>query len=174
PDKAFGLIYLCELARTGFAADCGPDILAQAKRVAECRALSDLCLRTLSAKDRMLRATLAHRTAMASTLPAPVRTALCENIDGVLERYLIDEQVVERLDHHESPLRDRAVRLVQFCAAGVLPEGRALSRARDRIVALLRGANFDAHFVDGITDPIKAQKALRDFHQLLVRAGFGR
>lgn len=91
-----------------------------------------------------------------------------------MEKYLIDEQIVEKLDHHDSSLRDRAVRLVQFCAAGVLPEGRAMSRARQRIVTLLRSPNFDAHFVDGITDPARAQKALRDFHQLLVRAGFGR
>lgn len=174
PDKAFGLIYLCELARTDYAREFGPDILAQLDRVLECRSLGELCLRTLSAKERMLRATLAHRVAAASPFPAELRTRLTDMIDGVLEKYLIDEQVVEKLDHHESSLRDRAVRLVQFCAAGVLPEGRAMARARQRIVTLLRVPNFDAHFVDGIADPARAQKALRDFHQLLVRAGFGR
>ncbi|MGE5475431.1 MAG: hypothetical protein ACM3Q1_02150 [Bacteroidales bacterium] len=174
PDKAWGLIYLCDLARTDYARDCGPDILALVNRVLECQSLGELCLRTLSAKERMLRATLAHRLAAASVFPAELRGRLTEMIDGVLEKYLIDEQVVEKLDHHESPLRDRAVRLVQFCAAGVLPEGRALTRARQRIITLLRSPHFDAHFVDGITDPARAQKMLRDFHQLLVRAGFGR
>ncbi|MBC7953101.1 MAG: hypothetical protein H7Z12_14940 [Rhodospirillaceae bacterium] len=173
PDKAIGLIYLCDLANTDFAKENGTDIIALLDRVYEARALSALCLRTLSAKDRMMRATFAHKAVSASVFPAAVKTRLTDHIDTVLEKYLIDEQIVEKLDHHESPLRDRAVRLVQFCAAGVLPEGRAMTRARQRILALLRGANFDARFVDGITDPAKAQKALRDFHQLLVRAGFG-
>lgn len=166
-------MYLCELARTEYAKEHAPDIVALIDRVLACRSLGDLCLRTLSAKDRMLRATLAHRTVSGSVLPAELRTRVADAIDGILDKYLVDEQVVEKLDHHESPLRDRAVRLVQFCAAGVLPEGRAMTRARQRIVALLRGSNFDARFVDGIPDPAKAQKALRDFHQLLVRAGFG-
>lgn len=173
PDRACGLIYLCELARTEYAKEHAPDIIALLDRVLACRSLGDLCVRTLSAKDRMLRATLAHRTVSASVLPAELRTRVADAIDGILDKYLVDEQVVEKLDHHESPLRDRAVRLVQFCAAGVLPEGRAMTRARQRIISLLRGANFDARFVDGIPDPAKAQKALRDFHQLLVRAGFG-
>jgi hypothetical protein len=174
PDRAFGLIYLCELARTPLAREHGPDIVAQLNRVLECRALGALCQRTLSAKDRMMRATLAHRTVSNSVFPQGLRQKVAELIDGILEQYLIDEQVIEKLDHHESSLRDRAVRLVQFCAAGVLPEGRAMTRARERILLLLRAPNFDARFIDGIPDPARAQKALRDFHQLLVRAGFGR
>ncbi|MBX9634337.1 MAG: hypothetical protein K2X44_05080, partial [Magnetospirillum sp.] len=173
PDRAYGLIYLCDLARTDFATEHTADIAGLLGKVCEARALGELCQRTLSPKDRMMRATAAHKAANLSVFPSEVKTRLTEHIDGVLEKYLIDEQIVEKLDHHESPLRDRAVRLVQFCAAGVLPEGRAMTRARQRILALLRGANFDARFVDGINDPAKAQKALRDFHQLLVRAGFG-
>ena len=92
----------------------------------------------------------------------------------MIDEYLIAEQIIEKLDHPSSTLRDRATRLVQFCAAGVLPEGKALTRARERIRAILRQPNFDAHFVEGIADPAKAQKALRDFHQLLInKAGFG-
>lgn len=174
PDRAFGLIYLCDLARTEYAKEHSPDILALVSRVAECRSLGELTARTMSPKDRMLRATLSHHVAAGSVFPPDLRTRLTDAIDGILETYLVSEQVIEKLDHHESPLRDRAVRLVQFCAAGVLPEGRAMTRARQRIIGLLKVPNFDAHFVDGITDPVKAQKALRDFHQLLVRAGFGR
>ncbi|MCR6633250.1 MAG: hypothetical protein NVV74_26185 [Magnetospirillum sp.] len=173
PDKAFGLIYLCELARSDFGSDNAPDIMVQLDRVLEATCLGELCQRTLSAKDRMMRATLAHHTVSQSVFPEATRKRLAELIDGILEKYLVEEQVIEKLDHHESALRDRAMRLVQFAAAGVLPEGRAMARARQRIVALLRSPNFDAHFIDGISDPAKAQKALRDFHQLLVRAGFG-
>ena len=43
--------------------------------------------------------------------------------------------------------------------------------ARKRIVKLLRQPNFDEHFIEGIEDPAKAEKALRDFHKLLVAGG---
>lgn len=173
PDRAYGCIYLCELAKTDFAAEHMADIVEQMEAVFQTRTIVDLCVRTLGPKDRMQRATFAHRAAQAAPLAADVKKRLGEHIDSVLERYLIDEQIIEKLDHPDSALRDRAGRLVQFCAAGVLPEGKAMTRARQRILTLLRQPNFDAHFVDGITDPAKAQKALRDFHQLLVKAGFG-
>lgn len=174
PDRAFGLIYLCELARTEIAKEHAPDIVALLNRALGCRSLGELTARDLTPKDRMLRATVAHTVAAASVFPPDLRTRVTETLDTILERYLVSEQVIEKLDHHESSLRDRAVRLVQFCAAGVLPEGRAMARARERIVSLLKVPNFDAKFIDGIDDPGRAQKALRDFHQLLVRAGFGR
>ncbi|RAU23384.1 hypothetical protein CU669_04435 [Paramagnetospirillum kuznetsovii] len=173
PDRAFGLIYLCDMLTTPYGEEHAATISELLGFVFRSRALAEFCDRTLPPKDRMMRATNAHRAAMASQFPAETKTQLAEHIDGILERYLIDEQIVEKLDHHESPLRDRAVRLVQFCAAGVLPEGKAMTRARQRILGLLRMPNFDAHFIDGFTDPMRAQKALRDFHQLLVKAGFG-
>jgi hypothetical protein len=146
---------------------------AQFDLVLAARRLTELCLPALPAKERMQRATLAHRAMGASPYPANLKTKVAGHIDSVLERYLVEEKIIEKLDHQDSPLHDRAVRLVQFCAAGVLPEGKAMSRARSRILDLLRQPNFDAHFVEGITDPAAAQKALRDFHQLLIKAGFG-
>ena len=173
PDRATGLMYLCDMAKSSFVPEHYDDIVACLELVYMARGIGELCLRTLPPKERMIRATNAHKAVMASAFDPELKKKVADFIDGVLERYLIDEQIVEKLDHHESSLRDRAVRLVQFCAAGVLPEGRAMTRARQRILALLRQPNFDAHFVDGFTDPLKAQKALRDFHQLLVKAGFG-
>ncbi|MGE5503969.1 MAG: hypothetical protein ACM31L_06050 [Actinomycetota bacterium] len=173
PDRACGVIYLATLAHTEFAAEHANDMAELLDTVYNARVIQDLCLRTLTPKERMQRATNAHHAISGSPFPDAIRKRMADHIDSVLERYLIDEQIVEKLDHHESPLRDRAVRLVQFCAAGVLPEGKAMTRARQRILTLLRQPSFDAHFVDGITDPAKAQKALRDFHHLLVKAGFG-
>ncbi|HSV28969.1 MAG TPA: hypothetical protein VLL76_05405, partial [Candidatus Omnitrophota bacterium] len=108
----------------------------------------------------------------ASKLPPPFKARITAHIDEVLERFLKEEQIVERLDHHESPLRDRAMRLVQFCASGVLPPGKALALARERVVALLRQPDFDARFAEGIADGDLAQRSLRDFHALLTKAGF--
>jgi len=42
--------------------------------------------------------------------------------------------------------------------------------ARKRVVQLLRQPKFDVHFVQGIDGATKAEKALRDFHKLLVKA----
>ena len=173
PDPAAGLIYLSELSHGALAAEHMDDMVGTLEQVFRCRSIGDLCQRTLPPKDRMLHATTAHRVAMASAFAPEMKARLADFVDTILERYLIDEQIVEKLDHQDSPLRDRAVRLVQFCAAGVLPEGKAMTRARQRILALLRQPNFDAHFIDGFTDPLRAQKALRDFHQLLIKAGFG-
>jgi len=173
PDRAYGIIYLCELARSEFAKDHADDMAEILRQAIGGRHIVDLVQRALSAKDRMVRATNAHLAVQASPYPPETRKRVTEHIDKMLEDYLVEEQIIEKLDHPDSSLRDRAVRLVQFCAAGVLPEGKSLTRARQRILALLRQPNFDAHFVDGISDPIKAQKALRDFHHLLVKAGFG-
>lgn len=173
PDRAYGLIYLCDMFSTPYGEEHGEAIKDLLGMVYRARSISEFCERTLPPKERMIRATNAHHAVMASSFPDEIKKYAADFIDGVLERYLIDEQIVEKLDHQDSPLRDRAVRLVQFCGAGVLPEGKAMTRARQRILGLLRQPNFDAHFIDGFTDPLRAQKALRDFHQLLVKAGFG-
>lgn len=173
PDRATGVVYICDLARSEFAREHAEDMVEQFTLIDSLGRIEDLCLRTLSPRDRLARATLAHKAMAGSPFPQPIKARVQDKIDGLLESYLIDNQIIEKLDHPDSHLRDRAVRLVQFCAAGVLPEGKALTRARQRILALLRQPSFDAHFVDGITDPTRAQKALRDFHQLLLRAGFG-
>jgi hypothetical protein len=172
PDKAHGVMYLAELSKTDFAEDHLGDIVQQLDIVFSARVIGELTRLTMSPREKLQSATNAFHATVSSALPDGVKTKVAEHIDGVLERYLVDESVIDKLDHPDDHLRDRAVRLVKFAGAGVLPEGKALTRARQRIVKLLRQPNFDAAFVDGITDPIKAQKALRDFHQLLVKAGF--
>lgn len=174
PDRAVGLMYLCYLAETEYAREHANDIVECVQLVTKARNLDLLCQRGIPAKERMQRATNAHRIASASVFPPQIKGPTLEHIDLVLDKYLSEAQIIEKLDHNDSSLRERAVRLVQFCGSGVLPEGRAMNRARHRILDLLRQPNFDARFVEGITDPMVAQKTLREFHQLLVLAGFGR
>ncbi|MBF0326079.1 MAG: hypothetical protein HQL42_13550 [Alphaproteobacteria bacterium] len=173
PDKATGVMYLAELSKTGFADEHLADIVKQLDLVFSARVIGELTRRTNSPKERLQTATNAFNAALSSALPDEVKKKVTAHIDGVLERFLVDENVIEKLDHPTDHIRDRAVRLVKFAGAGVLPEGKALARARERIIKLLRMPNFDARFVEGISDPEKQQKALRDFHQLLVKAGFG-
>jgi hypothetical protein len=173
PDKATGVMYLSELTKTGFGDEHLDDIIRQLDFVFSTRVIGELTRRTSSPKERLMTATGAFNAAVSSALPEDIKTRVAHHIDGVLERFLVDESVIEKLDHPADHIRDRAVRLVKFAGAGVLPEGKALARARERIIKLLRQPNFDARFVEGIPDPEKQQKALRDFHKLLVQAGFG-
>lgn len=172
PDRALGVIYLCELARSEFAAEHAPDMAEQFDQVVSTQTLAQFCHRALTPKDRLHRATAAHAAILASPYVRDMRERIAGHIDSLLETYLVEEQIIERLDHPGSPLRERATRLVQFCSAGLLPQGRALNRARERILALLRQPNFDVHFVDGIDSADMAQKILRDFYQVLLKAGF--
>jgi len=129
--------------------------------------------RTVPPKDRMMRVTQMFHCVMRSALPETVRRELAGGLDDILASYIISEGIIEKLDHKDATVRERSTWLVQFCAAQILPEGKAMKLARDRVIALLRQPNFDARFVEGVTDSTAAQKSLRDFHQLLVKAGFG-
>ncbi|NQW00929.1 MAG: hypothetical protein HQ483_14590, partial [Rhodospirillales bacterium] len=173
PDPARGVMYLAELSKTGFAADHMQDIIDQLDSVFSVRVIDDLCRRSRSRKDRMVSATGAFNVLESSTLPDAVKRKITEHIDGVLERYLVDEDIINKLDRPEDHIRDRAVRLVKFCGAGVLPEGRALALARQRVIKMLRQQHFDVRFIEGIDEPERAEKVLRDFHKLLVQAGIG-
>lgn len=171
PDPARGVMYLAELTKTDFIDEHLDDIVTQLDVVFSARVIEELCRRSLSPKDRMVTATGAFKATVASSLPDPIKQQVVDHIDSVLERYLIDENIIDRLDSPDAHLRDRAVRLVKFCGAGVLPEGKALSLARKRVIKLLRQPNFDRNFIDGIDDLKKAERALRDFHKLLVQGG---
>ena len=173
PDRARGVMYLSELTKTDLAKDHLNDIIEQLDGVFSTRVIDELCRRSLTPKERLITATGAINAARSSALPEELKEQVSRHIDTVLERYLVDEKIIDRLDDPAAPLRDRAVRLVKFCGAGVLPEGRALNRARQRVVDLLRQPKFDQQFVEGISDPEKAAESLRAFHTLLVQSGFG-
>ena len=171
PDRATGAIYLCDLARSGYAKDHLADMIELFDLVYVTDSIGELCQPMLSPKELMTRATTAFHAVIDSPFPADVKRKIADHIDGVLERYLVEERIVEKLDHPDSHLRDRARLLVQFCGSGLLPEGRALARARERTLALLRQPDFTTRFVSGIADPALAQKALREFYGLLNSKG---
>ncbi len=174
PDMASGILYLVELNQSEWAQEHSDDIRMKLNEALAKTTLDDFCDKKLSARERMARATHAYKVLSQSTFPDTVKDKITAHIDSLIDNYLAAEKIIEKLDDAATHLRERAVRLVQFCAAGVLPpKGKALTRTRGRILTLLRQPNFDEHFVAGIEDPVKAQKALRDFHQLLVKAGFG-
>jgi hypothetical protein len=107
--------------------------------------------------------------------PAAVRDKALARIDDLLEEYVIAERIVEKIDRPGLHLRERARLLVRFCGSGLLPEGKALRRARKTSLDLIRQPNFEALFVEGIADPREAEAALRAFHRdLRDQPGFMR
>lgn len=174
PDAATGIIYLSELILSQYAEEHSEDMCRKFHDVLKLGTLDEFCEKGLSLRERLSRATNAYRALAPTPFPDQVKERVLVHIDAIIDRFLVEEEIIEKLDHADSSLRDRAQRLVQFCAAGILPpQGKSVDRTRTRILNLLRQPNFDSRFIEGITDPAAAQETLRHFHQLLVKAGFG-
>lgn len=125
-------------------------------------------------RDSLTHATGLYDSIQASALPGKDRVALGRRIDELLADYVLYERVIEAIDDPARPLRDRATQLVKFCSGGFLPVGgKAQAMARRRVVELLRQPRFDDIFTEGIADPEERARMLRDFHDLLTKAGFG-
>jgi hypothetical protein len=134
--------------------------------------LEDFTFPRGSQAKRLEDGTVIQKEILESALPPPVKKKLSDKLDDLLADYIKREGIVEKLDHSGDPLRLRAERLVQFCASGLLMEGKALAIARERTQTLLRQPDFVAKFVEGVANPKEAEAALRQFHILLAKAGF--
>ncbi|MFN3077215.1 MAG: hypothetical protein ABT940_10105 [Alphaproteobacteria bacterium] len=124
-------------------------------------------------KTRMLEITQIYGFLKETTLlPSRVTAPLAEKLDSLVADFLVNNQILEKLDNPADSLRVRAQRLVQFCTSGVLPEGRAFTMGRDRVLLLLRQPKFDEKFVADLPDPAAREKALREFHRILATSNF--
>jgi hypothetical protein len=171
PDPACGVIYLCDLARSDLAKDHLADMETLFDTVPAVASIGALCHRDLTPEHRMARATAAFHAMAASPYAAPVRARVIAHIDDLLERFVTEAQIIDKLDEPDSHLRDRALRLIRLCGSGLLPQGKALKQAQSRVLGLLRQPDFPARFVAGIDDPQIAQMALREFFRLLKSSG---
>jgi hypothetical protein len=113
-----------------------------------------------------------QRLVLDSQLPDRLRSPVAAKFDELVSDYIISQGVIERLDDKRLPFRDRATRLVTFCASGVLTVGRATTIARDNIVSYLRRKDFIAEFTDGIDDAGGKEQAIKEFYGLLAKTGF--
>jgi hypothetical protein len=123
-------------------------------------------------RDRMAALCAANRAVRSGVLPDDIRKVLGNHIDEVLSRYLLDEQIIEKIDKPDDPLALRAIRLIKFCGSGVLIEGKSLDLARQRVIEHLKQKQFEEKFLASVPDPVQAEKHLREFHRLLVETGF--
>lgn len=123
--------------------------------------------------DRMGALAALNRSILASSvLPEPTRGDLGRHVDEVLARYLLDEEVIEKIDKADDPLAMRAIRLIKFCGSGVLIEGKSMDLAKSRVIEHLRQPQFEEKFLASVPEPGKAEQHLREFHKLLVQTGF--
>lgn len=123
-------------------------------------------------KTRLQEVAGMQRLVLDSQLPVRLRDPVAAKFDELVSDYIISQGVIERLDDKRLAFRERATRLVTFCASGVLTVGRATTIARDNIVSYLRRKDFISEFTDGIPDPADKELAIKEFYALLAKTGF--
>lgn len=123
-------------------------------------------------KDNLAALTAIWREVRDCSAPEADRRRVMQRIDDLLVGYIEQSKIIERLDDSTAILRYRAIRLIQLCASGSLESPRALDVARRRVIEHLRQPRFEEEFVSGIEDPESRAMALKDFYDLLMRAGF--
>jgi hypothetical protein len=174
PDVLLSVLYLRDLSASGLAADLGDAIEVCVSRELKVESVDRLAPPKLSPTDKMRLVTrLYNEVRQGETLPSDLRHSVLDHLDGLLVRYIEAKGIIEKLDDPLASLRNRTIRLLEFSAAGVFPNGSEAHRiARDRIVAILRQPNFELHFIEGITQPAEAEKMLRHLHGLLSKGGY--
>lgn len=127
----------------------------------------------LAPPERMGALSGVNRSLLTSTAFDPeIRAGLGRHVDEVLARYLLDAEVIEKIDKADDPLALRAIRLIKFCGSGVLIEGKSMDLARARVIEHLKQPQFEEKFLASVPEPGKAEQHLREFHRLLLQTGF--
>ena len=173
-DSLFRVVYLSELSASPLGADLYNVVDKHIRETVMVSSIDGLTPAGWQSRDKMLRLTrLYERIGENEIWPADLRHNLLTHIDKLLVGFIEAKGIIEKLDDPQAKLRDRAIRLLEFSAARVLPVGSEAHRiARDRIIALLRQPNFELHIIEGITSPAEAEQILRQLHGLLARGGF--
>lgn len=107
-----------------------------------------------------------------SALPDRLRDPVASKFDELVSDYIISQGVIQLLDDKDLPFRDRATRLVNFCASGCLTVGRATTIARDTVVSYLRRKDFIADLTGDLPEPADKERAIKEFYTLLAKTGF--
>lgn len=123
-------------------------------------------------KARLQEAASIQRLVLDSQLDPRIRDPIANRFDEIVSDYIISAGVIERLDDKRLPFRERASRLVTFCASGVLTVGRATTIARETIISYLRRKDFIAEYTADIPEPAEKENAIKEFYVLLSRTGF--
>ena len=121
---------------------------------------------------RLQQVAILQRLVLESNLEAGLKAAMAKRFDDIVVDYIIAQRVIERIDNENLPFRERAGRLVAFCASGMLTEGRATEITRQNITNYLKRKDFLSEFTADISDPKDKEEAIRNFYKLLGQTGF--
>jgi hypothetical protein len=166
-------VYLIEMFEPKEDPNLADAIAAQLKTFAtQLDTVQKIAPEAKTQKARLQEAAQVQRVVLASKLIDPLKPMLAKKLADLVSDYLITNKVIERIDDKMLGFRERASRLVAFCAGGVLTEGKAKTIARDSVVSYLRRKDFVSEFTADIADPPEKERAIRDFYLLLSKTGF--
>ena len=169
PDRTGSILYLCDILRTVYAEDCADAIAEKYDTILNIRSFSDLSRAGLGVKDRLQRLAAARKAILASLIPDTVKLKLVHHLDFLLDRFITDGQMLDKLDAPNGPVKDRAMVLAQFCTSGIIPAGKTLERFQNRLTALIAQPDFDSRFVQASPDSEQAKRALNALKNLAAK-----
>jgi len=121
---------------------------------------------------KMEQVTSAFYRIQNSTLPESRKEQLMGHLDELLASYIVDGQILQKIDNPDRPLHIRAFMLVNMCQPQMLPKGKASDLARQIIIDSLKQPNFETELVSQIEDEAEKGRVLRQFHEQLHKCGF--
>lgn len=126
----------------------------------------------LSHSARLARMKATHQAVERMPIAPEWRREILGMLDEAIWQYLAQQGfLTDGSSGNRETLRDRAFRLADFCQNGLLPEGKALQQAQERLRKLVTRPGFDQAFTADIADPVMAEAARKAFRQRLQQAG---
>ncbi len=167
------LIYLLGMFDPGVDAEIKALIETQVRDLAaELNTIQKIAPSARTEKTRLQEVAGMQRLVLASQLPERLRDPVAARFDELVSEYIISQGVIDRLDDKRLAFRERATRLVTFCASGVLTVGKATTIARESVIAYLRRKDFIAELTADIPDAAGKEQAIKEFYALLSKTGF--
>lgn len=166
------LRYLLTLSKSQFGQDCSkivcdfiPTFMDGPEHV------HDIVHYKLPVKRKLKMLSTLQRMALEISLPQKANLKLVKWLDDLLYTFLDEERIIDKMDSPEDPLFIRATNLLQFCASGLLIEGRTLNWVRERVQEHLRQPNFVEKFTEAANTQAKKDKMVTQLHIMLKKAG---
>ncbi|MDV7340667.1 hypothetical protein RYZ26_13760 [Terasakiella sp. A23] len=166
------LRYLLTLSKSQFGKDCAnivsdfiPSFMDGPEHV------HDVVHYRLPLKRKLKILSGLQKMALEVELPGGVNMQLVEWLDDLLYNFLDEERIIDKMDSPEEPLFIRATNLLQFCASGMLIEGKTLNWVRERVQDHLRQPNFVEKFTEAADSQRKQEKMITQLHIMLKKAG---
>ncbi|WP_135079253.1 hypothetical protein [Terasakiella sp. SH-1] len=166
------LRYLLTLSKSQFGKDCAHivcDFLPKFMDGPE--HIHDIVHYKLPLKRKLKVITDLQKAAIKIDLPKQMNLTFVEWLDNLIYNYLDEEHIIDKMDDPEDKLFNRATSLLQFCASGLLIEGKTLNWVRNRVQEHLRQPNFVEKFTEDVETPKKKELVIAQLHAMLKKAG---